>query len=165
MGDAPILVLQDFLPYRLHVAAERVSLSFSRLYKERDGLNRPEWRVLATLAQMSRATATQIGERASMHKTKVSRAVAALEKRKWLSRAPDENDRRIEWLSLTKTGLARFSVLSGLARDFEAKLIQELGADTVASLQAGLVGIEAASLAPGMRRKQAVRAKPKSPPG
>ena len=44
--ESTALILGDFLPYRLHNAAEKVSLAFSRIYKDRHGLNRPEWRVL-----------------------------------------------------------------------------------------------------------------------
>lgn len=146
------LVLADFLPYRLYTASEKVSLAFSRLYKDEFGLNRPEWRVLAILGQLERATATEIGGLSSMHKTKVSRAVAELERRKWLSRAPDGADRRVEWLSLTKTGRARFAVLSGLARDFEATLKRALGAEAVAHLESGLAALEAARLASPMRQ-------------
>lgn len=147
------LVLADFLPYRLHNAAEKVSLAFSRIYKIEHGLNRPEWRVLAILAQLSKSTATEIGQRSSMHKTKVSRAVAALEERKWLRRWDDEEDRRLEWLELTKTGRARFATLSALAREFEARLHAALGAETVANLERALSEIEDAAL-PVLRRNK-----------
>lgn len=140
------LILSGFLPYRLHAAAEKVSLAFSRLYRDEYGLNRPEWRVLAILAQLPRSTATEIGALSSMHKTKVSRAVAALEKRKWLARATDEADRRVEWLALTKVGRTRFAVLSALARDFEARLKATLGENGVGQLEAGLARIEAAAI-------------------
>ena len=53
-------------------------------------------------------TATAIGAHSAMHKTKVSRAVAELEKRKWLTRTPDAADRRVEHLALTKAGAAAY---------------------------------------------------------
>jgi DNA-binding MarR family transcriptional regulator len=145
------LVLRDFLPYRLHNAAEKVSLAFARIYKFQEGLNRPEWRVLAILAQLPKATATGIGAQANMHKTKVSRAVFALEARKWLVRRTDDGDRRIEWLQLTKTGRARFANLSRSARRFEADLMAALGAKASAQLLDALARIEAMHL-PGMSR-------------
>jgi DNA-binding MarR family transcriptional regulator len=151
-GEPAALVLADFLPYRLHNAAEKVSLSFSRIYKDEHGLSRPEWRVLAILSQLPKSTATDIGLRASMHKTKVSRAVAALEQRKWLKRVADDGDRRMEWLELTKTGRSRFATLSALARQFETQLRAALGGPAIANLEKALADIEAATLPP-LRRK------------
>jgi DNA-binding MarR family transcriptional regulator len=76
-----------------------------------------------------------------MHKTKVSRAVAALEKRRWLLRTEDEGDRRIEHLRLTASGLAAYNELSAVAQAYQERLLKELrggGAD----LQKGLAAIE-----------------------
>jgi DNA-binding MarR family transcriptional regulator len=140
------LILKDFLPYRLHIAAEQVSLAFSAIYKDKYGLTRPEWRVLAILGQMPKTTATIIGVHSKLHKTKVSRAVFALEKRKWLVRAIDENDRRIEWLKLTKTGRIEFAALSVLARKFEFELLEVLGAKASMQLVAALDRIESTKL-------------------
>ena len=94
--ETPPLVLEDFIPYRLNKAAEAVSQRFASIYRDRYGLTRPEWRTLATLGQFGILTATAIGAHSSMHKTKVSRAVFTLEKRRWLSRKRDDIDRRIE---------------------------------------------------------------------
>lgn len=54
-----------------------------------------------------------------MHKTKVSRAVASLETRGWLTRHVDEVDRRIEWLTLTASGAKVYAELAELARSFQ----------------------------------------------
>jgi DNA-binding MarR family transcriptional regulator len=120
--------LDCFIPYRLMVAAEKVSLGFSAIYKEQYGMSRPEWRVLASLAQLQRATAKAIASHSSMHKTKVSRAVFELEKRKWLLRKLDEADRRMEHLSLTKAGIAVHAKLAVHANAYQAKLFAQLGA-------------------------------------
>ena len=78
-----------------------------------------------------------------MHKTKVSRAVAALEKRGWLSRRADVADRRIEHLELSASGAAVYAELAAMARDFQAALREEIGADAAAALEAGLAAVEA----------------------
>ena len=121
------LRLETFIPYRLMTAAEKVSLGFSKIYKEKYGLSRPEWRVLASLAQLCPATATDIGGHSSMHKTKVSRAVRELEKRKWLMRITNDRDRRFEQLQLTKAGRISFSKLAALAHAYQTNLLQALG--------------------------------------
>src|SRR5438105_1392237 len=85
MGDAAPLKLEEFLPYRLNVVASLVSQALSRIYAERYGIGVPEWRVLVTLGQFGMMTGKSIGAHSHMHKTKVSRAVALLEKRKLLT--------------------------------------------------------------------------------
>jgi DNA-binding MarR family transcriptional regulator len=146
ISGIPTLRLEEFLPYRLVRAAEAVSLDFSRIYKEKHGLSRPEWRVLATLAQFGRATATDIGAHSAMHKTKVSRAVFELESRRWLARKADEKDRRVEWLELTKMGRNVFATLAAPARDYEAKLFAMLGKDSAKHLISALEKLERLNL-------------------
>jgi DNA-binding MarR family transcriptional regulator len=141
-SDNISLQLEAFLPYRLVSAAEAVSLDFSHVYNSKHGLSRPEWRVLATLAQYGRTTATVIGAHAAMHKTKVSRAVFALEARKWLMRSSDDKDRRIEWLELTRTGKSRFATLAKLALDYEARLLHALGKENAMQLLNALAKLE-----------------------
>src|SRR5213593_3192311 len=92
-GDAP-LKLEEFLLYRLNVVASLASQALSRIYAERYGIGVPEWRVLVTLGQYGAMTGKQIGAHSHMHKTKVSRAVTQLEKRKLLIRRANRADLR-----------------------------------------------------------------------
>lgn len=80
------LILDAFLPYRLNRLAEAASDEVRPIYRDRYGMNRPEWRTLIVLAHLGRATATEICIHSNQHKTKVSRAVRALEDRRWLKR-------------------------------------------------------------------------------
>lgn len=137
------LSLEAFLPYRLNRLAEAVSRDFARIYKERYGLTRPEWRLLATLGQFGTTTATAVGRHSAMHKTKISRAVAALEKRRWLTRHPDEQDRRTEHLSLTRQGLETYRELVPLAQEFERRLWEGIEASRAEALADGLSALEA----------------------
>src|ERR1700754_152005 len=93
-NDPAPLDLERFLPYRLDILAEGVSRALSRIYKEQYGLGVPEWRVLAHLGQYAPITARDIGLHSRMHKTKVSRAVAALEGLGFVLRADSDQDRR-----------------------------------------------------------------------
>jgi DNA-binding MarR family transcriptional regulator len=137
-----ILELERFLPYRLHHLADLVSRDFAQVYKDRLGLTRPGWRVLAGLGQNGTMTATALGAQSAMHKTKVSRAVAELERRRWLARTPDENDRRVEHLTLTKAGLAAYREMVPLARAFEAELLHRLHASERAAIDTALKALE-----------------------
>lgn len=137
-----ILELESFLPYRLYRLADAVSREFSRVYKDRHGLTRPEWRTLAGLGQHGTMTATALGEQSAMHKTKVSRAVTELERRRWLSRTPDVKDRRVEHLALTKVGIAAYREMVPLAEAFERELLAKLSAGERAAITNGLAAIE-----------------------
>jgi DNA-binding MarR family transcriptional regulator len=140
-----VLALETFLPYRLNRLADAVSREFSRIYRDRYGLTRPEWRLLATLGQFGTMTATAVGAHSAMHKTKVSRAVVALERRRWLTRAPDDADRRVEQLTLTTEGLRAYRDMVPIAKAFEAALMERMSEVDRAVLAKGLAALEAAT--------------------
>ncbi len=146
MPDREILSLESFLPYRLNRLADAVSRSFSDIYRQRHGLTRPEWRTLATLGQYGTMTATEVGAHSSMHKTKVSRAVAALERRRWLKRRADGQDRRVEHLELTPAGQRVYEELVPLAKTFEADLLGKLDMRKREAVLKGLAALEEAVL-------------------
>jgi DNA-binding MarR family transcriptional regulator len=119
--NAP-LKLEDFLPYRLNVVASLVSQALSRIYAERYSIGVPEWRVLVTLGQYEMMTGKAIGAHSHMHKTKVSRAVALLEKRKLIARRTNRADLRESFLTLTAAGRAMYDDLAPVALDFAQRL-------------------------------------------
>lgn len=141
---ADILKLDEFLPYRLSRLADAVSREFSSLYRAKHGLTRPEWRTLATLGEFGGMTATAVGAHSAMHKTKVSRAVAALEKRRWLRRLTAEADRRVEQLSLTTAGRQAYLGLVPVAKAFEARLLRSVPAQQRAQILQLLIDLERA---------------------
>jgi DNA-binding MarR family transcriptional regulator len=125
-ADAAPLKLEEFLPYRLNVVASLVSQALSRIYSERYGIGVPEWRVLVTLGQYGVLTGKDIGAHTHMHKTKVSRAVAQLEKRKFLTRRVNRADLREAFLSLTASGRAIYEDLAPSAIEFAKRLVDGL---------------------------------------
>jgi len=144
--------LETFLPYRLNQAAERVSQRFAAQYRTRYRMTRPEWRTLAALGAYGRMTATEIGANSSMHKTKVSRAVRALEEKRWLKRRENADDRRIEHLELTPAGRRIHGEMIELARAYQEELARLLGKDGLERLEAGLSAVEAGLPAMTVRR-------------
>jgi len=130
------LALEHFLPYRLNRLSSAVSQQFRAVYGAHHDLTVPEWRVLATLAQFGTMTAKAIGKHSSMHKTKVSRAVRALEERRWLVRRESEQDRREESLSLTAAGLKAYGEIVPRALAFEAGILAALGSHAEPLLEA-----------------------------
>ncbi len=130
------LALEAFLPYRLNRIAAAVSQDFRSVYGPHHDLTIPEWRVLATLGQSEKISAKEIGRHSSMHKTKVSRAVRALEERRWLTRRESEEDRREEILSLTAQGRKVYNDIVPKALAFEKQILDRLGPDAAHLLSA-----------------------------
>ena len=123
-GDQAPLKLEQFLPYQLNVVASLVSLALSRVYARRYRIGVPEWRVLVTLGQYGVMTGKAIGAHTHMHKTKVSRAVALMEKRKLLVRRNNRADMRESVLSLTAAGRTMYEELAPHALDFARRLTE-----------------------------------------
>jgi DNA-binding MarR family transcriptional regulator len=121
-GENAPLKLERFLPYRLNVVASLVSQALSRIYADRYGIGVPEWRVLVTLGQFGMMTGKAVGAHSHMHKTKVSRAVAQLEKRKLVMRRANRADLREAFLALTPTGRAMYDDLAPIALHFADRL-------------------------------------------
>jgi len=129
MPDTPEFDLREFLPYVLNIAAEEASLGFQAYYKERYGMLRTEWRVLFHIGRYGDMTAKVVSQRARLHKTKVSRAVAALEARRFVKRTTVAADRRQEMLSLTNQGKAAYEDLRSIAQSYDAQLASAFSRD------------------------------------
>jgi DNA-binding MarR family transcriptional regulator len=117
------LVLEEFVPFRLNRLADAVSLNLSEIYRERFNLEVPEWRVLVTVGQCHEITAQQIAQSTRMHKTRVSRAVSALEDRSLLGRTSSNLDGREMRLYLTRAGERMYEALVPLALERERGLL------------------------------------------
>ncbi|CAN1496858.1 MarR Transcriptional regulators [Rhabdaerophilaceae bacterium] len=127
--------LDCFLPYLLNQAAEATSQGFQAIYKERHGMTRTQWRVLAHVGKFGTITARQICANAHIEKTKVSRAIRALENADVLVRVAGEDDRRTERLSLTQNGKAIYAQLGQLALNYDEHIRQLLGLENVVQLE------------------------------
>ncbi len=136
--DQAALRLEAFLPHRLNVCASLVSAALSKVYSERYKIGVPEWRVMVTLGQYGMMTAKAVGVHSHMHKTKVSRAVALLERRKLVGRKANRDDLREAFLSLTPAGREIYDELAPLALDFVGQLMDTLNADDCAALDRAL---------------------------
>jgi DNA-binding MarR family transcriptional regulator len=123
-GDA--FRLEDYLPYRLAVAANRVSRLCARRYSETYGLSIPEWRVLAVVGRFGTLSPSAVGEWTAMDKVKVSRAAASLVARGLLKQTHDPDDGRGRLLRLTRKGLAVRQGLVPVAHELEEQLAEGL---------------------------------------
>jgi DNA-binding MarR family transcriptional regulator len=102
------------------------SQALSSIYAEQYRIGVPEWRVLVTLGEYGVMTGKAIGAHSHMHKTKVSRAVALLERRKLVARKANKADMREAFLSLTPAGQAIYAELAPIALEFVARLGKDI---------------------------------------
>ena len=116
--------LEEFLPYRLSVAANRVSRLFARRYSEAYGLSIPEWRVLAMIGRFGTLSPSAVGEWTAMDKVKVSRAAASLVARGLLRQTQDPRDGRGRLLHLTRKGATVYQGVVPLACELEEQLAE-----------------------------------------
>ena len=135
MADSDDFDLQLFLPYLLNQAAEDSSLSFQRVYKDRYGMLRTEWRVLFHLGIFGQMTARDISMWAKIHKTKISRAVQKLADRRFVKRERSLEDRRQEQLELTPTGRSAYLDLRQTAYHYQTMLSADFSQAELALLQ------------------------------
>lgn len=117
------LRLQDYLPYRLSVAANAVSQLIARSYEEKFGLKIPEWRLLAVLADEGPLTQQMLCGRTIMDKVTVMRAAQGLLRRGMIKRLPNDRDGRSHRLQLTKAGQQLYARIVPLALKYESQLL------------------------------------------
>ena len=122
------LHLDRFVPYRLSVLTNIVSMSIADAYEREFGLSIPQWRVIAVLARYPDLSAIEVAQRTAMDKVAVSRAVQGLLESGRLVRAYDKGDRRRSILRLSQVGLAVYTRVAPLALDYEKKLLDALSA-------------------------------------
>lgn len=103
---------------------------------------RTEWRVLFHLGRFGEMTANDIVVAARIHKTKISRAVQALQSKGFLRRKQNASDRRQEQLYLTRAGNSAFATLSTAAEKYERSLVEDLTEAELGSLKEILVRIK-----------------------
>ena len=139
--------LEDFLPYRLSVAANRVTRLMAHRYSEAYGLSIPEWRVLSMVGRFGMLSPSVVGERTAMDKVKVSRATASLVSRGMLNQSQDPNDGRGRLLRLTRKGNSVYEGLVPLARELESQLADAMSRTEWAGLLKALDKLGAQALA------------------
>jgi DNA-binding MarR family transcriptional regulator len=120
------LHLDRFVPYRLAVLANIISLSLATTYEQEFGLTIPEWRVLAVLARYPNLSGMEVSERAAMDKVAVSRAVQSLVAAKRVVRSSDKGDRRRSVLRLSPAGRSVYMRAAPLALRYERSLLNTL---------------------------------------
>ena len=119
-----VLTLEQYLPYRLSILSNRVSLVIAQAYKDKFGLSITEWRIMAVLGEYPGASADEVSNKTQIEKSMISRAVQKLLGRNLIERHVDDNDRRRQNLELTKTGKEVYDQIVPISYDYEDSLLE-----------------------------------------
>jgi DNA-binding MarR family transcriptional regulator len=152
-GGKPRLDLAAFAPYRLVVLGRAMSEQLGAAYAV-EGLTIPEWRVLAVVSQAPQVAARDVVSKTPMDKMAVSRAVASLESKGLILRAPTA-DRRVSALKLSAKGRAVFERAAAIALAYEKSILGSLREAERRAFFDGLEKLEAAVRAAAEQTAQA----------
>jgi DNA-binding MarR family transcriptional regulator len=141
------LRLQDYLPYRLSVAANAVSRLIARAYERQFGLKNPQWRLLAVLADEGPLTQQTLCGRTIMDKVTVMRAAQGLLRRRLIRRLPNAEDGRSHRLMMTAAGKRLYERIVPLALAYQQQLLHGIERADIARLDRLLRRLEQAASA------------------
>ena len=130
----------DSLPYLLNRVGVRMGELFANELAA-DQLTVPMYRVLAALSEADHQRLTDLSAMTTVEMTTLSRLVAAMEKRRLLTRRrPGDNLRTVQ-ISLTKAGRDLAARLSPRAAHYERVGLKNLDAKAVGDLKAALTTV------------------------
>ena len=118
--------LQAFFPYQFSILAGQISDYIAQIYKEKYGLNKIEWRVVATVGQHRQISAKAVCEFTQLDKMQVSRAIAKLSKQAMIEQQVSEGDRRTYLLNLTAEADKIYNEIMPLVKAQEQKMLAGL---------------------------------------
>ncbi len=139
------LKLDQFLPYRLSIASNRVSSAIASAYQALFALKIPEWRLIAVIAETQGMTQQALGVATRMDKVTVSRAAIALVDRGLVQRRPNPDDQRSHLLSLTAAGQMLYESVAPKALELEARVFAGFSGEEIAVFRAMLDRLEASA--------------------
>ncbi len=139
--DEDLLVLADFLPFRLALASQAVSQLIAATLEERFGFTIPAWRLLCLLAENGELDLMGLASRAALLEADARAAARAL-----IARGLIAGPEPLTTLAITPAGHATHAELAGLAQAAEAALVSGLTPDDVRTLRRLLGKLETAAL-------------------
>ncbi|WP_371187335.1 MarR family winged helix-turn-helix transcriptional regulator [Thalassotalea maritima] len=122
--DNGSLSLQEFLPYRLSVLANRMSQSLATKYQRQFGISVGEWRIIAVLGEKLTASAVEITQIIAMDKVAVSRSVKKLIEKQLIKKTTCSSDSRKKLLEMTDDGHDLYQQLLPIARHHQQLALQ-----------------------------------------
>ena len=126
--------LDDSLFFKLVRVVNLTARPFNEGIGRRHDLSLSDWRVMMVLGSHPGTTASEVCQRSGMDKMSVSRAIAALARRRRVTRKPDPADGRRTLVWLSSAGQRVFEELSVSARERERQVFRGVGPQEQARL-------------------------------
>ncbi|WP_257008906.1 MarR family winged helix-turn-helix transcriptional regulator [Burkholderia sp. AU4i] len=120
--------IDQFIPYRLLRITTRITAVASKRYADGLGITIAESRVVNVLASKGPMSTFQIADHTGMDRAKVSRATQRLTASGQLTRAVNENDKRLILLTLTDSGWTLYNGILEILEEFEHEISGALDA-------------------------------------
>jgi DNA-binding MarR family transcriptional regulator len=133
-GSAAGNLLDDSLFFKLVRVVNLTARPFNEGIGRRHDLSLSDWRVMMVLGSHPGTTASDVCQRTGMDKMSVSRAIAALARRRRVTRKSDPTDGRRTLVWLSSAGQRLFDELSVSARERERQVFRGVGAQEQARL-------------------------------
>jgi DNA-binding MarR family transcriptional regulator len=126
--------LDESLFFKLVRVVNLTARPFNEGLGRQHDLSLSDWRVMMVLGSHPGTTASDVCQRTGMDKMSVSRAIAALARKRRVTRKPDPEDGRRTLVWLSSAGQRLFDDLSVSARERERLVFGGVGAQEQASL-------------------------------
>lgn len=128
------LDLDRYVPALMTFIVNKISVSASKVYKEKFDVTVTEWRIISMLAVEPDINSQRIIECIGFDKAAVSRNVKGLVEKNLVSIDTDENDMRSHRLNLTQAGTRLHDQIIKIALKREKTLLDTLEQDEVEML-------------------------------
>ena len=132
----------NWVSYRLTVLSSRFAKFVAPIYTTRHGLNVAAWRILANIARHQPLSQKELENYTVTDAPKVTRAIAVLLRKKYISRDVDPNDRRRAVLRLTAKGASVFEDVGDIITRADRALVDALSAEERKALLSALDKME-----------------------
>lgn len=127
----------DYLLYLLAAASEAASAQFHAQVRAK-GVRVPEWRVLACLVDRDGEMVTRLAGYALVEQSRLTKIIAQMDAKGWVTRRGDAADRRRVRVYLTPAGRTLADRLVADARRHEAALLAKLEGGDAARIKQAL---------------------------
>ena len=126
--------VDDYLAYLLARASHLISSEFHAVV-EASGLSLMEWRVMASLSGKESLSIGELADIVLAKQPTVTKLVGRMEEAGWVSRMDAPHDKRQSLVSLKAAGRRKIQPLLAQARNHEAEVTAEFGANEVQQLK------------------------------
>lgn len=131
--------ITDQLLYHLTFTSELISSRQGDLLQSSCGLSLYEWRIMSVISSFKPIASKDIAQVTTMNKVAVSRALARLTDEGLIEKTVSKSDNRVQYLSLTRQGRARFGKARDVFEHWTDSLMSGLRPAEVETLKAALM--------------------------